>query len=73
MSACFSSIVNGVPEISRNSRYTRYAATDFSSFLAQALFSQPVTDYRRIKKKSRNVAACSGMDLEGRLKSLKEL
>jgi hypothetical protein len=63
MSACFSSIVNGIPEISRYTRYTRYAATDFSSFLAEVLFSQPVTDHRRIKIKSQNVAACSGMDL----------
>jgi hypothetical protein len=63
MNACFSSIVKVIPETSRYSRYTRYAATDFSSFPVEVLFSQPVTGNRRIRKKSRNVAACSGIDL----------
>jgi hypothetical protein len=62
MSVCFSSIVNGPSETSRYTRYTRYAATDSSSFLAEVLFSQPVTGNRRIRKKSRNVAACSGIE-----------
>jgi hypothetical protein len=49
MSACFSNIVKILHE---TSRYTRYAATNFSSFLAEVLFSQPITSNRRIRKKN---------------------
>jgi hypothetical protein len=36
MSACFSSIFKVIPETSRYTRYTRYAATNFSSFWSKS-------------------------------------